>query len=427
MRDGAARLHARYEPRPGLRLGLACSAAVWASGCGDHEPRGNSATDPTVGLDTLSATDGDDDGSVDESSDKLDVASHDVPPSDTDGCESIEEMATLEKKPVDIVLVVDTSGSMEDIVAGIESGINGLLTDIVSNADIDVRVIVASAYGSGVAICFTMPLGPDDCMPPGPNPPAGPQLFHYDRGFGSGGMLTGILNTYSGQTSVANPALYAMAPNGWQAWVRPEARKQILVATDANSLEGGASVGTQFDTDLLALAPEQFGTADARNYVFHTIAGFDPQDGVGTPWPPEAGIVDGTCDGNSAGKPLQQVSILTGGLRFSICQPQFIGNLFTTLATTVVESSPVSCDFPIPTPQDGSIVDPDTLEMDYSPGGGAPEIFHQVPSLDMCEPAAFWVDAMQIHLCPEACTVVQADDAATVRIRYGCDVGYDPG
>jgi hypothetical protein len=49
-----------------------------------------------------------------------------------------------------------------------------------------------------------------------------------------------------------------------------------------------------------------------------------------------------------------------------------------------------------------------------------------VPNLAACEPDAFWVDATDIHLCTESCALVQADEAATVRVRYGCDVGYYP-
>ena len=64
--------------------------------------------------------------------------------------------------------------------------------------------------------------------------------------------------------------------------------------------------------------------------------------------------------------------------------------------------------------------------MQWTDGAGVAHLFHQVPSEASCEPAAFWVGDAIIHLCADACTEVQADDAGELAVRYGCDVGYDP-
>ena len=37
------------------------------------------------------------------------------------------------------------------------------------------------------------------------------------------------------------------------------------------------------------------------------------------------------------------------------------------------------------------------------------------------------IDGDSVVLCPQACAVVQADLAAKLDVRYGCDVGYIPG
>jgi hypothetical protein len=393
------------------------------------EPNPVVTPDPTVGVGTLSATsDGDELGDAGDT-DKLDLGiPTDLPSAETGDCVSVEDMAELEQKPVDIILFIDTSDSMSDVSAAIEMNINKLLSDIVTMADIDVRVIVIAAYGTGDSICFTAPLGPDDCDPLSPAPPTGPQLFQYAvGGLGSGGLLDTMIETYTGMTPVAPAAMYAVDPIGWKDWARPEASKTFLVVTDARSMDPSIAHGTKFDTDLLALAPEQFGTPAQRNYVLHTIAGMDPNAPPELPWPPDAPMVNGGCDGNEPGQPVQQVSILTGGLRFSLCRADLVGALFGALAASVVETTPVRCDFAIPEPPPGEELDPTTLQVEYEAGGVGPvELFHQVPSLAACEPAAFWVDATDIHLCPDACTLVTADDAALVRVRYGCDVGYDP-
>ena len=37
-----------------------------------------------------------------------------------------------------------------------------------------------------------------------------------------------------------------------------------------------------------------------------------------------------------------------------------------------------------------------------------------------------WISGETIFLCPEACAIVQADVAAQLDVRYGCDVGFVP-
>jgi hypothetical protein len=92
----------------------------------------------------------------------------------------------------------------------------------------------------------------------------------------------------------------------------------------------------------------------------------------------------------------------------------------------MVATTPVSCEFPIPDPPMGEI-DPDTIEIDYFPNGQPPPIaFHQVVDLAACEAEAFYIANETVILCPEACAQVQADAAAQLDVRYGCDVGFDP-
>ena len=123
-------------------------------------------------------------------------------------------------------------------------------------------------------------------------------------------------------------------------------------------------------------------------------------------------------------EPLIKIAILTGGLRYPLCHPENIGVLLDALATTVIETTPVTCDIAIPEPEGGEPLDPDTLEVEYESELGAIEVFHQVPGLAACEPAAFWVDATDIHLCPDACGLVQADDAAALIAALGDGPAY---
>jgi hypothetical protein len=250
------------------------------------------------------------------------------------------------------------------------------------------------------------------------------RFFHYDRQTGSGSMLNNIVAWYT------EPDPWNLAPNGWSSWARPEAHKVILAITDALQMGNNTSPGDAFDSNLLAVDPAQFGNANARNYVFHTISGLRENDPPTEPWPPTEPIINNDCSGFSGKEPgqaLQQVSVLSGGLRFPLCQYESFDVVFNVMAEGIVQGTPVSCSIEIPEPPPGEELDPDTLEVEYFPMGAEPgTLFHQVADLAACEPDAFYVEANEIVLCAATCTVVQADLSARLETRYGCDVGYVP-
>lgn len=381
---------------------------------GIQDPSGSSTSDDVDADDTMTA--------------RFDLAPSDLPiPGDEDCAESVTG-ASLGFRPVDIILVIDTSGSMNPVSSSVEANLNGSLTQLLADSGLDYRVIAIANYGAGAALCLAAPLGQDACDPPGPLAPVGPTLFQYSIALGSGSFLEAILGTYDAPPSAVQAPLYAVQPMGWHPWLRPEAMKVFIGITDAEEMANAPAQGDAFDANLLALDPVQFGTPGARNYVFHTIAGMTANPD-GALWLPDAPIVTTDCvgfDGKEPGEPMQQVSKLTGGLRFPLCNYASFDALFQVVATGVVEASPVSCDLPIPPAEDGGTLDPDTLQVEYTDGAGVVHLFHQVPSVAACEPEAFYVVGDTIHLCPAPCTTVQQDNLAMVKVHYGCDVGYDP-
>lgn len=412
---------------PWVSILVLCTAA-----CGDVAMP--SAPDPTgAGIGTLGADSSSSTAAPDETADtmsqRFDLAVADIALPSDDECAASETSATLGYRPVDLVLVVDTSSSMNPVSSAVETNLHTSLTALLAQGNIDVRVIVLANYGAGASLCIAAPLGPDACDPPGALAPVGPQLFQYSIGLGSGSFLEAIVGTYTTPPSAVQAPLYAVQPMGWGPWLREDAFKVFIGITDAESMSNAPGGGDTFDTNLLALDPVQFGTADARNFVFHTVAGMTANSPADAPWLPDAPIVTTDCvgfSGKEPGEPMQRASILSGGLRFPLCEYASIGSLFETIAMGVIETTPVACDLPIPAPDDGGVIDPDTLQVEYTDAGGGAHLFTQVPNPGACGPASFWVDGDMIHLCPAACTTVQLDDAATVAITYGCDVGYEP-
>ncbi len=346
---------------------------------------------------------------------RLDLGSQSDLPWDTGGeCAAQTLAASVEFVPVDVLLMIDTSNSMAAAIDAVEQSINANLALILGASGLDYRVIVAGDYppGDQLDICISMPLSGTDCAPPPPVPALTANYFHYDQATGSGAFLASILGWY------AAPDPHALAPGGYSDWLRPEANKVILAMTDGSSASNAASDGDAFDSALLALPDALFGTPGDRNYLMHVITSMPVNNPSTAPWLPTDPIA-----GN--GGSIQQVAILTGGWRFPLSQAADFAVVFQQIAQGVVETTPVACSFAIPDPPDGETIDPDTIEIDYLPGGVGPaETFHQVSGPAQCTPDAFYIDTDTVVLCPDACLLVQADMMAKLDVRYGCDVGF---
>jgi hypothetical protein len=322
----------------------------------------------------------------------------------------------IEQIGVDVVVVVDTSFSMASAIAAVEASINVDFAAILEASGIDYRIIVLGDYPPGDQhfICISAPLSGTDCMPPPPVPAVTERYKHYDALTGSGAFLDNILAWYT------TPDPHGLAPGGYRDFLRDGTRKVILAMTDGTSASQDPGLGDAFDGSLLLLDPPHFGTPGDRQYVFHAIIGMAPNNPIDMPWLP-ADPIQG--DGGS----IQQVSVLTGGWRFPLTEVDYFDVLFQEIAKGVVEETPIACDFPIPVPDMG-IIDPNTVEVDYTPGDGGPvQPFHQVVDLAACEDDAFYIANGTVFLCPQTCAEVQADADAQLDVRYGCDVGFNPG
>ncbi|MEZ4221269.1 MAG: hypothetical protein R3B13_10080 [Polyangiaceae bacterium] len=332
----------------------------------------------------------------------------------SEACVAKSEKAELIKQPVDVIVVADTSDSMGKVTNAIELNINTKLTDVLKSAKLDYRVVLIAGYGAGSQICVKAPLGGGTCDPIPAIPEQSPQLLHYDRSTGSKKLISTILATY------ASPDVHGLAPNGWGEFLRPDAKKVFLAFTDGESGPSGSSA--TFDTALLGLGSAMFGTVDDRKYVFHTFAGVALQTIPTDPWLPTDPIAPAGC-GHPKAQNLQELSMLSGGLRYPLCKTDSYDSVFQAVADDVIEQVKVSCDLPFPTPPNGETLDPDTIQVVYTAGTGGEATFGQVKSQADCTSSTFFVDADTVHLCPDACANVQGDLQAELTVRFGCDVG----
>jgi hypothetical protein len=126
----------------------------------------------------------------------------------------------------------------------------------------------------------------------------------------------------------------------------------------------------------------------------------------------------------NAGYGYQWLSKGTGALRFPVCNTASYDAMFSDIAAGVIDAVQVPCEFDIPDPGNGQTLDLDTLDVLYTPGGGsATQEWEQVDSVADCGPAKFYIDEPnnKIILCPDACSVVEADIDAKLEVKVDCN------
>jgi len=341
-------------------------------------------------------------------------------PAAATSCSSSRAKPEFIRQPVDIVVVMDNSGSMSDEAQSVEANLNVNFAQTLDDSGVDYRLILVSRHrssdGQRTSACITKPLsGLAQC--PADQPAFGPRFFQYSVEVGSHDSLSLLLDTYDGTQADE----FDLAPNGWSKWLRADSRKVFLEITDDESRTEAAS----FLSDLMALAPEQFGANGApTKLVWHSIIGLAAKGVATEPYLPAEPVQDSECQGNSVFSPgptYQDLSRLTGGLRFPICEFDGYDRVFQAIASDVATRSQLACGFAIPVPPTGQRLELDKVAVAYTPGGSAGvQMLGQVTDASKCGDDAFLIQGNAIELCPQACTKINADARAAVDVVFSC-------
>lgn len=371
-------------------IALSCSAT------GDSDTKGN-RTGPDSGLEDPDDGSGDADASPDSGGGGSPWIDDDAGLADatTDHVCHADRHETT-RHPVDIVFVVDNSGSMSNEIKQVRDNINLFATKI-ANSGLDYRLFMISQKGTtSYAVCVPEPLANPNCET------KPPRFYAVNQTVASTNALTLLLSTFDNK----NDPLAA-----WNKYVRYDSIKIFVAVTDDNSSLSAAN----FETQLFQKAPAGiFGTADDRKYIFNSIVGWD---GINTPPTPKP------CQGvANAGIVYQELSVKTGGMVETICKDDW-SPILDKMADGVVKA--LGCEFQVPQPDKGEL-DPDLVEVQLSLGGGAASTMPRVLDEASCatEPSAFYFDSntapTEVKLCPGACSQVSADPKAEVSVLLGC-------
>jgi hypothetical protein len=302
-------------------------------------------------------------------------------------CQAISQQAQNQTRPADIIIAIDSSGSMDEEAKWVQQNMNTFSQQIIA-AKIDVHVVLISAYPAEEnGICIEPPLGSGGCPTKDTNPPV---FLHVDEEVSSHDALELLVKTYP----------------QYRTSLRPTATKHFVVVTDDESDVAAA----KFTSDLVVLDPPSL-----TGFKFHGIFSYTPGD-------------NDHCKGFSAGegKIYKQLVAQTGGVSGDLCLQDF-KPVFDQLARAVISGSKLACEWQIPAPPPGKTFTPSQTNIAY--GGTAGQ--RQIPWVDSASACASAKDGWawfyddntrptKISVCPEACTAIQGDAMAKIDIYFGC-------
>lgn len=364
-------------------------------------------------------------------------------------------------EPVDIIFVIDNSGSMTEEIGAITKNINDHFANVMKSGGIDYRVIMLTQHGSlssyGGNVCIesplsTIPVGGCENLPYGslPGNKYG-QFYHYSYDVQSNDSACVILDTLLSSNGKEDD--FNLAPNGWIKWLRKSSLKVFVEITDdsagcvwypksdksikkiLNDFQsdlGGQIFALEFDKQLTKLAPEYFGTPENRNYIFYSIVGLkekpdavdenldiiDSNGVIDDCFTPSESIVNNVCSTAMApGYGYQALSQLTGGLRFPVCQADKFDIIFEKIANSIASITTSVCILNLP---ENVNIDLSTLGISVETDNGNITL-NQVENEYTCSNNSFYVDkaSNNVIICDEACLNIKSI-AKDIILTGGC-------
>lgn len=311
------------------------------------------------------------------------------PAGDAPACLSEAAEATESQRPVDIIWVVDTSGSMDDESNAVQNALNSF-SSFIEGSLVDHHVILIANQAD---MTVPAPLG------------TGPRFRHVNVTVGSTDALQKIVSSYA----------------QYQDFLRPDAAVHFVVVTDDESNWSRAT----FDAALAGLTAPGFPSG----YTFHAICS---EENVIVPANPPIPALIGPCTGGLGGGTAAEpgvtyigMSAATNGVWRSICSTDW-QPIFTALAEAATVSAALPCVYVIPEPPVGQTLDPDLVNFAFTPTGGAKTTVPRRDSEAACAGGQGWyygegMPPTEIYACPLTCMDLSADPTGQVVIEFGCE------
>lgn len=322
---------------------------------------------------------------------------------DLSGCTGSSVTAPPSEGKVDIVWVVDASGSMLDEQMKIGANITSF-ADAITGANLDVHIVMLTTTAAIPVIC---PLFP-------PDPATGTALEGDVRyrfvmsAVDSHNALDILVGSY-GQYS---------------SFLRPDAVTHFIVVSDDESRYAGLATvqerADRFAGDMQAKLGKPF--------IMHTISSGGPTPCLDAMCMPDVNtglcvFAMLGCGASNVGETYWELAARTQGLTASICEHDWSA-IFSPLTDAVIASA-LPCNYPIPPPPPGETLAPDKVNVGWlAPGAADEELFGRAEGLDACADSLGWYydnpgSPTEVLLCPATCDRVSA--GGTLNVAFGCN------
>jgi hypothetical protein len=303
-------------------------------------------------------------------------------------CVGSDYVAETRSAPVDIIFVIDNSGSMDEEAAQVQMRLNGFVEAIGGAGIDDYHVIMLTQLGF---VSVPDPLGSDASR------------YRF--------VDTNVQSTDSFERLLEQLPVFT-------DFLRPTAVTHVVFVTDDESRMSAAAFQGSFESAL------------GHPFRGHAIA--SPPDSIHTecPFPgfclpplPGCSGPGGAAADN--GRQYWELASATGGTQLSICAADWAA-LFTELLMVVAVPTTIPCNFLIPEPPEGTSFDPNLANVVFTPLGGEPMTIPRAASGDCTGAGVRWIyndpdRPTEILLCNPACDLVEASADGAVRIQLGCE------
>ncbi len=232
----------------------------------------------------------------------------------------------LQKTPIDLVIAIDTSGSMYQAIQGVNAWLLYTLEKALKKANVDYQLIVIVDLEH-----LRILLSPSrrNLVPAAEVWAPSDAGFNIGKAVQSHDALEAMLET-------------AAAPGAsWLSRLRPGADVHLVVVTDDDP---SAADAFGFIGRLTTLAEGRLGTQATPAFTFHAILGHEIK---AAPWVLEADAAfEGRGCGVRPGVEYQQLAKRTGGLRGSVCRRESLDAFAHALVARSRPGQP--CALPLP-------------------------------------------------------------------------------
>jgi hypothetical protein len=387
-------LRARGSRRAGLSLTLA--ALVTSVACGKSDPQLSDDKD----FATEPGDDERDGGTNARDAARTDAKTPDKKPDSStpkpvkpddgvDQCAAIRQDAPPATGGVDVIFLIDTSGSMLHAITQVQANMATFVQNFEGTAA-DTRVVVITG---------------DD--PARGSPVAGDtERYRFIRsGVDSKALFTVALTQF----------------NAYKDFLRPGAATQFVMITDDNDIIPPPTFESEMEK-LLGHSFTQHAIAsenvNGQPCISETQKA-NPLCSIGF-------TIPAVCGAASIGDAYYKLADSTGGEKLSICKADWT-DVFDRLRSAVIEAVPLPCAYPLSQASSAEF-DPQKVQVVYTPADGAnageDQEFPKATSIDQCGSKVGWyydneANPTSIQLCPAACDAVAA--GGSMDVAFGCE------